>query len=630
MCGIFGGICIKDPESNLKLMGNALRHRGPDDEGYFIDGNIALGHRRLSIIDLAGGHQPMASSDGQYVIVYNGEIYNFREIREDLVKKGHTFRTSSDTEAILGAYREWGYDCLDRFNGMFAFALWDKGKRRLWLVRDRLGKKPLYLMSGRGMFCFSSEAKALRRLPFFNGTYDTRAIDQYLTFRYVPGERTFYKEIKKLPAGHWLLVDESGDIVQRYQWWKVPAHRDVSGGRTIQSYRDEFQSLFTSAVRLRLISDVPLGAFLSSGIDSVSIGVEMAKVSRPTFITISFGDEEDESTAAEQVAKELGGVHHVLRLHDHDFDLLPDAVASMDEPYGDPIILPTYILAKKAAEHVKVVLTGDGADEIMGGYVHQVFFRRMPLLPAIVRNCLATTMRAMPVGLLDRAFHYPASMGDAGRSRLARLLVSGPESEGAYLSFASLFSEAERKEFYAPDFLRTLANEPDEVAAEMQNHFSRKDIGMFDKVLQWDLRTWFSEQTLMKFDRLTMANSLEGRCPYADHRLVEFFFKLPLDTYSTFCDNKKLTRDMYQSARPYLPRKKKPFYLPMHRGFDARLKRFQEEVLASDEVKGFGLFRDNLIDSLRLRRESSPLLVDKQIMSLAILSHWLRSLKNRG
>ncbi|MBF0123690.1 MAG: hypothetical protein HQL21_09885, partial [Candidatus Omnitrophica bacterium] len=438
------------------------------------------------------------------------------------------------------------------------------------------------------------------------------------------GERTFYREIKKVPAGSWVLIDEDAHVIDRQQWWSVSSLRAMSCGRPLDSYIDEFQALFSSAVHLRLIADVPLGAFLSSGIDSVSIAAEMAKVSRPTFFTIGFGDDEnDETKSAARVAQELGGEHHRLQMEASDFDLLEDAVKAMDEPYGDPIILPTYLLARKAAEKVKVVLTGDGADEILGGYVHQDFFRRMPKFPGLIRRVLSMSVRGMPVGVLDRAFRYPASMGLAGRERLSQLLAGDLRQENEYLSFAELFTKASREMIYSPEFLRQLNSEPDEDADVMRDHFARNDIGIFDKVLQWDLKHWFPEQTLMKLDRLTMAHSLEGRCPYADYRLVEFFLKMPFDVYNKLSQGKTIVRDIYQSGRQYLPRKKKPFYLPMHRAFDERLRHFQKDVFSSGVMGHLGWFKPEAVKALLSQREQSPLLMDKQIMSLAVLLRWV-------
>lgn len=631
MCGIFGGISFKDPVTILNLMGTILAHRGPDDKGIYVDKNIALGHRRLSIIDLVSGHQPMLSLDKQQVVVYNGEIYNFKEIREELIGKGHIFKTESDTEVIINAYREWGYDCLDRFNGMFAFALWDNISGKLWLVRDRIGKKPLYFMKFNNTFYFASEAKALWRVPGFSGKYDYRAIDQYLTFRYIPGTRTFYKGITKLASGHWMLVDRDANICQSKQWWDIPRNRDknlTTKFNRIQDYYEEFHNIFSSAVKLRLISDVPLGLFLSSGIDSSSIAFEMAKVSKPTFLTIGFGEKTDEIDATSLLAKKLNAQYYSFLMEEKDFDLFPQAVASMDEPYGDLIILPTFLLAKKASEKVKVILTGDGADEALGGYIHHDFFRKIPKnLPVFSYKMAAAFLRFFPTAALNLFFHYPASLGKSGKERLFNLLNSYPNMSSSYMNFSAIFNEKDKNDLYSDDFKASLQNEPDEVALERCLHFDRKDIGSFDKVLHWDMKTWFPEQTLMKLDRLTMSNSIEGRCPYADYRLIEFLFKVPLNFFQELSNNKKVIRKYYQHNAGFLPRKKQPFYLPLNNVFNSRATRLVREVLNKDLLKETGWFEWEYIENLLARRAQSPLLIDKQLMSLVVLLSWLKHQK---
>jgi asparagine synthase (glutamine-hydrolysing) len=630
MCGIFGGISIKDSLSVLNLMGDALAHRGPDDEGVYVDRNIALGHRRLSIIDLVSGHQPMFSQDKQQVIVYNGEIYNFKEIKEELIKEGYLFKTESDTEVIINSYREWGYDCLDRFNGMFAFALWDNSKRKLWLVRDRVGKKPLYFMKLSNSFYFASEARALWKVPGFSGEYDFRAIDQYLTFRYVPGTRTFYKGIKKLAAGSWMVVDRNANICQLKQWWSIPQSReyDLSKNNRVQDYFEEFHNIFSSAVKLRLISDVPIGLFLSSGIDSSSIAFEMAKVSRPTFISIGFGEKTDELDTASLLAKKLGAHHYAFLMDERDFDLLPQAVASIDEPYGDQIILPTFLLAKKASEKVKVILTGDGGDEILGGYIHHEFFRKVPKgLPPFFYKAVAALIAIFPPAALNLLFQYPSSLGKSGKERLCNLFNSYPEVLHSYMNFSAVFTKDDKERLYSFDFKTKLHEEADEVEFEMRSHFNRKDIRPFDKVLQWDMKTWLPEQTLMKLDRLTMANSMEGRCPYADYRLIEFLLRIPLDFFHELSRNKHVIRRLYMQRAPFLPKKKQAFYLPLNNIFNHKTQKLIEEVLHKDNLKETGWFQYDYLDLLLQKRKHSSLLVDKQIMSLVILILWLKSPK---
>ncbi len=629
MCGIYGCIGSADGRYSLESMGRALRHRGPDDDGVFIDGSAALGHRRLSIIDIAGGHQPMTAADGGSVIVFNGEIYNYREIRQELLTCGVAFNTASDTEVILNAYRVWGVHCLSRFNGQFAFALWDRRSRRLWLARDRLGKKPLYWMRCGGAFWFASEAKALWQAPGFSGRHDLRAVDQYLMFRYVPGERTLFEGISKVPPATWFLVDEAGDIVCRESWWSPPVERDVATGRPLESYAEEFQSIFSAAVRMRLVADVPLGGFLSAGIDSVSVASEMARSAPPVLFTIGLGGPLDETAPAARVARELGAAHHVYTVSADDAAVFPDAVAAMDEPYGDAIILPTYLLAREASRKVKVVLSGDGADEVMGGYIHQTAFRRYPSLPGPLGRLLSAAVRMVPLPLLDRGFAYAAGMGQEGRARLAALLAAYPQGLPSYLSFASLFTEKDRARLWNPAARAALTGDAGDDAGAMARHFASQD-GLFDRTLQWDLRHWFPEQTLMKFDRLCMAHSIEGRCPYADHRLVEFFLKLPLDIYSRLCDNKRVVRNLYQRGRTYLPAKKKPFFLPLHEGVGRSLRPLLDEALAPETLRRTGWFNVSEIGLIRRRRDLSPLLADKKLMALAVLSLWLRAAARKG
>ena len=629
MCGIFGGVSIKEPLATLNVMGDILAHRGPDDKGVYIDKNVALGHRRLSIIDLVSGHQPMFSQDKQQVIVYNGEIYNFKEIKEELIRKGYLFKTESDTEVIINAYREWSYDCLDKFNGMFAFALWDNNTRKLWLVRDRIGKKPFYFMKLGTAFYFASEAKALWKIPGFHGEYDFRAIDQYLTFRYVPGTKTFYKGITKLAPGHWMLVDEDANICQSKQWWGIPQNREngsASNRNRIQDYYEEFHDIFSSAVRLRLISDVPLGLFLSSGIDSSSIAFEMAKVSNPTFITIGFGEKTDELDSASLLAKRLGAEHYSFLMQGKDFDFLPQAVASMDEPYGDAIILPTFLLAKKASKKVKVILTGDGADEILGGYIHHEFFRKIPKnLPTLFYKTIGVLLNLLPPSALNYLFHYPSSLGESGKERISSLLRSYPDLYSSYMNFAAIFNKQDKESLYSLGFKFKLERIVDEDIVEMRSLFRKRDTRELDKILRWDMKNWFPEQTLMKLDRLTMANSVESRCPYADYRLIEFLFKIPAKVFDNCAKKKNIIRRSYQQELHFLPKEKKAFYLPMHGAYNTKLLQLKEEVLNRRNIEKIGLFRHDYIESLFDKRKDSPLLTDKQIMSLIILNLWFRS-----
>ena len=609
----------------MERMEANLSHRGPDDRGVFIDPRVCLGHRRLSIIDLVSGHQPMFSTDKKQIIVYNGEIYNFQEVKRELETIGHSFSTNSDTEVLLNAYRQWGYECLDKLNGIFAFALWDNTTNKLWLARDRIGKKPLYYLKDANGFYFASEAKALWNLPHFAKRYDHDALDHYLTFRYIPNEKTFYKGILQIPAGHWMLVDTDAHLDGPRQWWDIPrARKENNRKKDINEYCEEFYALFSSAVKLRLISDVPLGLFLSSGIDSSSIAIEMAKTAPPTCVSIGFGEETDELNATGLLAKKINARYHPFIMKESDFDSFAHAIASMDEPYGDPIILPTYLLAKRASEKVKVILTGDGADEVLGGYIHHDYFRTMTeRLPSVVAKSMGIIVSALPSSLLNSFFNYPASLGKAGKNRICRLLRSYPDRLKSYLTFASVFTPDDKKNLYSSDFKHELTKKDTFLSNEMNFHFSQNNVGQFDSVMQWDLKTWFPNQTLMKLDRLSMAHGIEGRCPYADYRLIEFLLKIPYDIFKVFSANKRVIRQRYQKDADFLPKKKQAFYLPMHTIFNAKMNQLIEATLNRTTIRKYGLFEPSYVDWLLAQRAHSPLLADKQILCLLILLQWL-------
>lgn len=629
MCGIFGGIGIENPRELLNSMAGILSHRGPDDEGSYINKAVALGHRRLSIIDISGGHQPMLSPDKKVAIVFNGEIFNFKEVRESLEKIGCRFTTNSDTEVILLAYREWGYDCLNKFNGMFAFALWDDNKRRLWLVRDRIGVKPLYYSLKNKTLLFASEAKALWCQPGVNADYDYRAIDQYLTFRYVPGDRTLHKDIVKLAPGTWLIVDENAQILELKKWWDFPKKRsELRSERTFNEIIAKFKETFSSAVKLRMISDVPIGLFLSSGIDSASIATEMVRFSDfLSCYTIGLGEQSDEISLVEKIAFTLKANLTTFLMSEDDFDLFPEAVAAMDEPYGDPIILPTYLLAKKAANNVKVVLSGDGADEIVGGYIHHNIFRSFPNMPVPVSRLAASLLNIVPYQLLDTFFQYPASAGKAGKQRLQNLLCHYPDIRRMYLDFATLFTPLDKDNLYIGQFKEILALESDEIESEMSIHFSRTDVSPVDLIIQWEMKTWLPNQTLMKLDRLSMAHSLEGRSPYVDYRLVELFMSMPDQLFRLCMSNKDVIRRTYEQVSCVVSPKKKAFYFPTHGRFDKKFIQLIGDELNRKDINETGLFNFSYIQSLLSQRRKSPLLIDKQLMSIVILLLWIKAKK---
>ena len=388
ICGIVNFSASKPVDGHLvQRMNDVQAHRGPDDQGYFIEENVGLGHRRLSIIDLSGGKQPMFNEDGSIVVVFNGEIYNYADLTHDLISQGHHFTTRSDTETIVHAYEQYGEDCMRDFRGMFAFAIWDKKRRRLFLVRDRLGIKPVYYYAGKDFFVFASEIKSLLEHPGVPKEVDRKAVDLYLELRYVPGPRTMFKDIFKLQPGHWMSVEDGRITIQKY--WDLE-YREAGDlhpplrGSLCQWERDlteQFEHLIEESVRLRLISEVPLGVFLSGGLDSSTMLAMMSKITNGERIkTFSVGFETDgpsgeeaahqnEFAYAREVAAHFKAEHHEFRVSADQFrDAIPTIVSHLDEPMADPTCIPLYFISKLAREHITVVLSGEGADETMGGY----------------------------------------------------------------------------------------------------------------------------------------------------------------------------------------------------------------------------------------------------------------------
>ena len=449
MCGIFGFTGPQEA-SVLGRMGQALVHRGPDDEGYYRDPALSMGMRRLSIIDLEGGDQPVTNEDGSLVLCYNGEIYNYVELMQELQTCGHDFRTRCDTEVIVHAFEQWGEDFLSHLNGMFAFALWDVQRRELWLARDRTGQKPLYYHRAGRHIIFGSEVKAILECPQVGRRANLRAIDPYLALRYVPQPETLFDGIEVLPAGHLLRLRDGEVRVRRY--WDVPLRRGPARGEG--ELRDAFEELFLDAVRLTMRSDVPVGAYLSGGVDSSLVVAAMTRVTsdRINTFSIGFGSDVDETSQARVLADHLGCTHHELRVTPDDFALLPHAIWHLERPIGDTLILAYYRLAQEAARHVKVVLSGEGADEAFAGYSFQKIIRwtewcHRGMPASVMRRVVAPTVEGLPVGVLDRFFAYPAYLGRDGRRRAADFLAQYGQRNlnENYAALRTLFDAGERQ-----------------------------------------------------------------------------------------------------------------------------------------------------------------------------------------
>jgi len=640
VCGIVGFAGLPRTERDLFRMAASLEHRGPDDGGAYFDvgarpfERVGLAMRRLSIIDLVGGHQPQSNAEGSLWVVFNGEIYNYLELSDELRSLGHRFRTASDTEVLIHLYEEFGLGGLERLQGMFAFALHDRRRGELLLARDRLGIKPLYIWGEHGGLAFGSEAKALLELPDVERAPNLDALDAYLTLRYVPGPQTLFEGIFKLPAGHFLRWRPGRLELRRY--WRRPAAGSDELRAWVQrapgrELVDLFGKTFEEAVRRRMGSDVPVGAYLSGGLDSSAIVAAMARqTSRPveTF-SVGFDWTGDELSAAERVARHFDCVHHTVICREPDLELLPRIVWHLDEPVGDAIVLPMFLLSRLAREHVKVVLTGEGADESLAGYLmHKTIlwarhiYRR---LPGAVRRRLPGVIGRAPPGLLGLGFSYPARLGLEGRRRL-RAFVHELESgdlERQYVSLISLFGVEDRVAAFTP------ALQPRIECWRARTAYDPVDasqVGEMEAVLHSQFAHWLPDDILSKQDRLSMANSVEGRVPFLDHELVELCAALPDSLKLKGWREKVVLRDYLRRVLPseVSRRSKRPFYVPLDRYLQApAMRRLLDECLDDGVVERRGIIRPEYVRGLRAGA-GGEFLTGKRLFALVVLELWFR------
>ncbi|MDE2596172.1 MAG: amidotransferase 1, exosortase A system-associated [Sphingomonadales bacterium] len=598
MCGIAGIFHLTtakpvDP-ARLERMCDAIAHRGPDGQGVWTAPGVALGHRRLSIIDVAGSPQPMASSDGRAMLVFNGEIYNYRELRAELRAGGAMFHTDGDSEVILAAYQRWGVDCLPRLHGMFAFAIYDLEKRSLLLARDRLGVKPLFTAQlSDGSLIFGSELKALTAHPLLRREADPLAVEDYLTWGYVPDSRSILKGVNKLPAGHYQLLRHDAPAPAPVQWWDVSfAERRKGSAADLEA---ELLHLLREAVTSRMVADVPLGAFLSGGVDSSSVVALMAEASASPVKTCSIGFDVaalDETGYAEQVAQRFHTDHRARTVSPDDFAAV-DALAGMfDEPFADASALPTWRVCQLARETVTVALSGDGADEAFAGYRRHLFQRNEDR----VRGLLPQGLRGPLLGGLGRVWPKAdwAPRPLRAKSTLQSLAAS---SEAGYARALSVTPPELRDTLYSPDFLRLRGDyrAEDDLEALMARAPARSGL---DKAQYADLKFWLPGDILTKVDRTSMAVSLEAREPLLDHRLIEFAASLPENLRTHGRQGKWL---MKQTMRRYLPddvlfRPKQGFVTPIAQWFRGPLAGAAREIGSSAALARTGWF-----DAPRLR-----------------------------
>jgi len=527
MCAITGLIRFSShnpDEALLKVrkMAVAMAHRGPDEEGFYVDGFAALGHKRLSIIDLSSGQQPMASADGNFQIVFNGEVYNFNEIKTQLEKCGHRFRTTSDTEVILNAYRQWGEDCVQKFNGMFAFAIWDQQRKTLFAARDRVGKKPFYYTWDGNTFGFASELKALLAVGLSRKTIHPKALDCYFTLGYIPVPYSIYDDVSKLPPAHTLTLTCAGLTLKKYWSLGYGSPRAL----TLEQAAEELDDLLHDAVKLRLISEVPLGAFLSGGIDSSLVVSHMARIMDKPVLTNTIGFDAsgfNEMPAARTIAGFLKTDHREFVVSPDAFQTIEKIAGFFDEPFADSSALPTWHVCRMARQNVTVALSGDGGDEGFGGYTFRYVPHRMEsALRALIPTALRTSLFPIMGDL------YPASARLPQYLRLKTILenLSRSDAEAFYADLIWLRSDT-RQKLYSSDFIDTLKGfTPAEMVLPLYLNSDARD--PVSRSQHTDIQCYMTDDVLVKVDRMSMAHSLEVRNPLLDYRVLEFAARLPV------------------------------------------------------------------------------------------------------
>jgi len=625
MCGITG-LVYSDrghpiDRALFRRMTTMLAHRGPDGDGFLFGDAIALGHRRLSIIDLTTGGQPIFNEDGTRAVVLNGEIYNFRELREELQAHGHRFVTSSDTEVIVHAWEQYGDDCVARLRGMFALALWDDTSRRLLLARDRVGKKPLYYAVDAERLLFGSELKALVADPSVKRVINLAAIDDYLSFGAVSVPTTIYQGIAQVPPGHYLVWERGR--ARLVQYWDAPTAGEPHPAGEDERL-EEFDAVFSDAVRRRLIADVPLGAFLSGGVDSTAVVAAMAACSpqRVSTTTVAFNERAfTEAHHARVAAGVLGTDHREIVVAPEALAILPTLAWHFDEPFADSSAIPTYYVSRAARERVTVALSGDGGDEVFGGYESRY---GMSLLEARLRPWLPSWLRTGVLGPLAAIWPKADRLPRPLRWKFA-LRNLGLEPDAAYFHDLSLFTPADKRRLLTADFRRSLADHDAFAgpAAHWRRAAARDHLGRITYV---DLKTWLLNDILVKVDRMSMANSLEVRSPLLDHKVIEFAGTLPSHLKYRGGTSKYLLKRYAERRVPraIIHRRKMGFSIPLAAWLRGPLRDTARELLLSERARGRGYFQSGHVASVwneheQGRRDRSP-----QLWALMMLELWHR------
>jgi len=624
MCGICGKLEF-NPEAKVdpnlvRRMADAIAHRGPDDDGYFVKDQVGLGFRRLSIIDLSGGHQPLSNEDGSIRIVFNGEIYNYLQLRADLTSKGHIFRTESDTEVIVHLFEEYGRDCVQKLRGMFAFAIWDSNHKSLFLARDRVGIKPLYYYLGRNFLSFASEMKAILVDPSVRREVDPSIIDRFLTYYYVPGPQTLLRNFFKLEPGHWLVVQDGEIQIKRY--WDLD-FQPTEDNESAESLEQQVVNLLDESVQLHMISDVPVGFLLSGGVDSTAMmSLASQKTDKPiSSYTIGFSHPGvvDERPFARMAAERFGSKHYEVSITAREFaSFLPEYVWYMEEPVCEPASVALYYVSKLARQYVKVLISGEGGDEAFGGYHNYRNMFWLETAKKALGPLRSTARRAMEL------------IGNVSNSRILKKYapLMNTDLDDHYLSrTSSPYQYFNRTPFtvYSAEMSRRVDKlRSSEVTRALLS--SRSGDGPLEKMLYVDTKTWLPDDLLIKADRMTMANSLELRVPFLDHKLLEFAARLPRNQKVRGWKMKYLLKKAMEKYVPkeILDRRKVGFPNPSASWLAHDLKDMVAGILLDSKSISRGYFRKEALEDL-IASNSRTIRCTGEVFSLVVLELWHRT-----
>ena len=623
MCGICGVVGSPDQDL-LKKMCGIMKHRGPDDEGYFIDKDIGLGIRRLSIIDLETGHQPIYNEDRTVIVVLNGEIYNYKELAYELKAKGHRFYTNSDTEVLVHLYEDLKEDCLDKLRGMFAFAIWDKDEEKLFLARDRLGIKPLYYTYQDNVFLFASEIKALLEDGRLPRSINILALDYYLSFLYIPAPMTIFKGINKLTHGHYLTLKKGNLNVKHY--WRLNFTQDKQ--RSVGFYKDKIISSLKEAIKSHLVSDVPLGVFLSGGIDSSAIVALMHQLGAGSIKTFSIGYEEsfasyNELEYSRLIAKRFNTQHQEFIVKPDIREIIPAVVRYLDEPFADSSAILNYLISKEASQHVKVALSGIGGDEVFGGYPRYIgadISSYYDKLPYLLRHLLQ----------YGSSYIKSTSLARDTSGRLKRFLQAGlltPQER--YLAWITYFDYQMKDEIYNPDIKQEIKQKKECLHLKYFQEIINQDY--LSRVVYVDINTYLPDDLLIMADRMSMANSLELRVPFCDHRLMDSCFAIPYQLKLKGLRLKGLFKESLKNILPQeiINKPKQGFMIPLADWLREDLKTYVSQILSKENIKKRGYFNPDYVEKILKMHFTKEAVLTHQIWSLLVLELWLEGLDNK-